>query len=389
MKKIMVVTSTRRDWGLLRPVVKRIQESDKLELCLVVTGTHLLEKYGSTVTEIENDGFPIAHRVDIMKFGFGEYETAQTIAYTIQAFSRLLKKDRPDMLVMLGDRYEMFAVATAAATLSVPLAHISGGDVTVGAKDDFYRHCMTKMSNLHFPSCADSAKRVIQLGENPASVHNVGGLGNENIHNVPLLSLEELEKSLGFENLVPFALITYHPETQKGTDPAEEMAKMLSALDKTEGINLIFTKSNADAGGDVINSMVDDYCEKNSHRAKAFFSLGLKRYLSAMKYTSLVLGNSSSGVVETPAFGTPAVNIGDRQKGRFIAENVIQTTGETDSILNGIRRALSDEHREICKRVTNPYYAGCTASEEIVRIITEYVYSDNNTIKIFYDLQGE
>ena len=388
MKKIMVVTSTRADYGLLRPVIKRIHNSEKLELCLVATGTHLLEKYGRTVSEIENDGFPIAHRVDIMKFGFGEYETAQTIAYTIQAFSQLLTEDRPDMLVMLGDRYEMFAVATAAATLSVPLAHISGGDVTVGAKDDFYRHCMTKMANLHFPSCPDSTQRVIQLGENPDTVYNVGGLGNENIHNVPLLTLAELEESLGFADLVPFALITYHPETQKGTKPTEEMAKMLAALDETD-INLIFTKSNADAGGDELNRMVDEYCEKNSHRAKAFFSLGLKRYLSAMKYTSLVLGNSSSGVVETPAFGTPTVNIGDRQKGRFIAENVIQTTGETDSILAGIRRALSDEHRQICKNVTNPYYAGCIASEEIVRIITEYVYSDHNTIKTFYDIKGE
>ncbi len=386
MKKIMVVTSTRADYGLLRPVVKRIYDSEKLDLCLVATGTHLMEKYGNTVEEIEKDGFPIAHRIDIMKFSSGEYETAQTIAYTVQAFSELLMKDRPDMMIVLGDRYEIFAVATAAATLSVPLAHISGGDVTVGAKDDFYRHCITKMANLHFPSCPDSEKRVIQLGENPATVYNVGGLGNENIHNVPLLSLEELEESLGFENLVPFALITYHPETQKGTKPTDEMAKMLAALDKVENLNLIFTKSNADAGGAQLNAMVDEYCEKNSHRAKAFFSLGLKRYLSAMKYTSLVLGNSSSGVVETPAFGTPTVNIGDRQKGRFIAENVIQTTGETDSILAGIRQALSDAHKEICKNVTNPYYAGCIASEEIVKTVTDYVYDNNNTIKIFYDL---
>ncbi|MBR5520436.1 MAG: UDP-N-acetylglucosamine 2-epimerase (hydrolyzing) [Oscillospiraceae bacterium] len=389
MKKIMVVTSTRADYGLLRPVIKRIHDSEKLELCLVATGTHLLEKYGNTVEEIEKDGFPIAHRVDIMKFGFGEYETAQTIAYTIQAFSQLLMADRPDMMVVLGDRYEMFAVCTAASTLSVPLAHISGGDVTVGAKDDFYRHCMTKMANLHFPSCPDSTQRVIQLGENPATVYNVGGLGNENIHNVPLMTLEELEESLDFKNLLPFSLITYHPETQKGTKPVDEMAKMLAALDEVEDINLIFTKSNADAGGDELNRLVDEYCEKNSHRAKAFFSLGLKRYLSAMKYTSLVLGNSSSGVVETPAFGTPTVNIGDRQKGRFIAENVIQTTGETDSILAGIRTALSDEHKEICKNVTNPYYAGCIASEEIVNIITEYVYSPHNTIKIFHDIKGE
>ena len=385
MKKIMVVTSTRADYGLLRPVVKRIRDNEKLELSLIATGTHLLEKFGNTISEIEKDGFPIAHKIDIMKFGFGEYETAQTIAYTIEKFSELFREDRPDMVVVLGDRYEIFAVATAAATLSVPLAHISGGDMTVGAKDDFYRHCITKMSNLHFPSCPDSTRRVIQLGENPETVYNVGGLGNENIHNVPLMSIDELEESLEFRNLIPFMLITYHPETQKNSLPEDEMAKLLKALDETD-INLIFTKSNADAGGEKLNKMVDEYCEKNSHRAKAFFSLGLKRYLSAMKYTNLVLGNSSSGVVETPAFGTPTVNIGDRQKGRFIAENVIQTTGETDSILAGIRKGLSEEFRKSCDHVTNPYYAGFITSEKIVQVITEYVYGEHSTVKTFYDL---
>lgn len=385
MKKIMVVTSTRADYGLLRPVIKQINDSEKLELCLVATGTHLLEKFGNTINEIEKDGFPISYKVDIMKFGFGEYETAQTIAYTIKTFSDLFIKDKPDMLVILGDRYEIFAVVTAAATLSIPIAHISGGDMTVGAKDDFYRHCITKMSNLHFPSCPDSTRRVIQLGEQPNTVFNVGGLGNENIHNVSLMSIEELENSLEFKNLEPFMLITYHPETQKNSNPQDEMLKLLKALDETD-INLIFTKSNADAGGEKLNQMVDEYCERNSHRAKAFFSLGLRRYLSAMKYTSLVLGNSSSGVVETPAFGTPTVNIGDRQKGRFIAENVIQTTGETDSILDGIKKGLSYEFKKSCEHVTNPYYAGFITSEKIVQVITDYVYGENSTVKTFYDL---
>ncbi len=392
MKKVMVVTSTRADYGLLRPVINRIHNSDKLQLCLVATGTHLLESYGRTIAEIERDNFPIAYTPDIFKFGFGEYQSAKTIAYTIDVFTELLQADTPDMVLVLGDRYEIFAVATAAAALSVPLAHISGGDVTQGAKDDFYRHCITKMANIHFPSCPDSANRVIQLGENPDTVYNVGGLGNENIKNVPLLTLRELEDSLEFKNLSPFALITYHPETQKDTDPARDMDKFLKALDeilKETDLNLIFTKSNADAGGDILNKMVDDYCEANQDRAKAFFSLGLKRYLSAMKHTSLVLGNSSSGVVETPAFGTPTVNIGDRQKGRFIAENVVQTTGETDSIYTGIKQALSENHKEICKNVTNPYDAGVVTSEKITEIITGYLYSEHNTIKTFYDLKGE
>lgn len=384
MKKIMVVTSTRADYGLLRPVIRRIANSDKLSLCLVATGTHLMSEYGNTINEIKNDNFEIAYTPHIMKYGIGEIATAKTIAYTIDTFTDIFVKETPDLLLVLGDRYEIFAVVTRAAALSIPVAHISGGDVTIGAKDDFYRHCMTKMASLHFPSCADSAKRVIQLGENPDFVYNVGGLGNENIKNVPLMTLAELENSLEFKNLGKFALITYHPETQKNSTPQSDMQKLLDALDKTD-INLIFTKSNADAGGDIINKMVDDYCEKNSHRAKAFYSLGLKRYLSAMKYTALVLGNSSSGVVETPAFGTPTVNIGDRQKGRFIAENIICTTTETDDILKGINKALSNEFLQQCQNVTNPYDTGVVTSEKITEIITEYVYS-NHKIKEFYDL---
>ena len=385
MKKIMIVTSTRADYGLLRPVIRRVADSDKLTLSLVVTGTHLLKEYGETVSEIIADGFPISHRADIMKFGFGEKETAFTIGYAIQRFTEIFSADRPDLLVVLGDRYEIFAVVTAGAALSIPIAHISGGDVTFGAKDDYYRHCITKMANLHFPSCADSAKRVIQLGENPSTVFNVGGLGNENIKNIPLMSLPELEESLDFKNLQPFALITYHPETKEGSTPREDMAGLLQALKETD-INLIFTKSNADAGGDILNKAVDEFCRQNQDRSKAFFSLGLKRYLSAMKYARVVVGNSSSGVVETPAFGTPTVNIGDRQKGRFIAENVICTgTGKAD-IARGIKKALSPEFKNICKTVTNPYDRGVTPSREIIKTITEYVYSPHTTAKEFYDL---
>ncbi len=385
MKKVMIVTSTRRDYGLLKPVIRRVADSDQLELCLVATGTHLLDAYGKTIKEIEEDCFKISHQVDIFKYGFGEKETAMTIAYTVQRFTQLLTEDRPDLMVVLGDRYEIFAVVTAAATLSVPVAHISGGDVTTGAKDDFYRHCITKMSNLHFPSCEDSAKRVVQLGENPDTVFNVGGLGNENINNISLMSLEELEQSLEFENLQPFLLVTYHPETQKNSSPRRDMAKLLAALDEMEE-NIIFTKSNADAGGDELNKMVDEYCAKNSHRAKAFFSLGLRRYLSAMKYTRGVVGNSSSGVVETPSFKTPTVNIGNRQNGRYIAENVICTTTEKDDILTGLKKCVSPQFKQVCQTATNPYYAGCITSEKIVQIITEYLSAPHSTTKIFYDL---
>ena len=384
MKKVFVVTSTRADWGLLKPVCARLDRENDIQLTVVATGTHVKAEYGSTIEEIRRDGFEPQYQIDILKFGNDDAAVAKTIAYTVEQFSSLFVKDRPDLLLVLGDRYEMFAVCTAASALGVPIAHISGGDVTVGAKDDFYRHCMTAMANLHFPSCDDSYSRLLRLGQQPSTVHNVGGLGDENIRNLPLMPLDELENSIEFKNLTPFLLITYHPETQKGT-PKEDMQNLLDALDEISGYNMIFTKSNADAGGEIINAMVDSWCEKNSHRAKAFFSLGLKRYLSAMKYCAAVVGNSSSGVVETPTFKVPTVNIGDRQKGRYIAENVICTKDDKDSILAGLNKALSAEFAPIAATAKSPYDKGVVPSEEITKKIVEYVNSNNNTVKTFYD----
>ena len=384
MKKVFVVTSTRADWGLLKPVCARLDREKDIQLTVVATGTHVKAEYGSTIEEIRRDGFEPQYQIDILKFGNDDAAVAKTIAYTVEQFSSLFVKDRPDLLLVLGDRYEMFAVCTAASALGVPIAHISGGDVTIGAKDDFYRHCMTAMANLHFPSCDDSYNRLLRLGQQPSTVHNVGGLGDENIRNLPLMPLDELENSIEFKNLTPFLLITYHPETQKGT-PKEDMQNLLDALNETDGYNMIFTKSNADAGGEIINAMVDSWCEKNSHRAKAFFSLGLKRYLSAMKYCAAVVGNSSSGVVETPTFKVPTVNIGDRQKGRYIAENVICTKDDKDSILAGLNKALSAEFAPIAATAKSPYDKGVVPSEEITKKIVEYVNSNHNTVKTFYD----
>ena len=384
MKKVFVVTSTRADWGLLKPVCARLDREKDIQLTVVATGTHVKAEYGSTIEEIRRDGFEPQYQIDILKFGNDDAAVAKTIAYTVEQFSSLFVKDRPDLLLVLGDRYEMFAVCTAASALGVPIAHISGGDVTIGAKDDFYRHCMTAMANLHFPSCDDSYSRLLRLGQQPSTVHNVGGLGDENIRNLPLMPLDELENSIEFKNLTPFLLITYHPETQKGT-PKEDMQNLLDALDETDGYNMIFTKSNADAGGEIINAMVDSWCEKNSHRAKAFFSLGLKRYLSAMKYCAAVVGNSSSGVVETPSFKVPTVNIGDRQKGRYIAENVICTKDDKNSILAGLNKALSREFAPIAATAKSPYDKGVVPSEEITKKIVEYLNSNTDTVKIFYD----
>ena len=387
MKTVAVVTSTRADYGLLRPVIEKINGSSALQLSLIVTGTHLLDAFGKTVSEIGKDGFPIRHEVDIFKFGFGEARTARTIGHTVRRFANLWEDDRPDALLVLGDRYEIFAVATAASALSIPIAHISGGDVTRGAKDDFYRHCITKMSSLHFPSCADSYKRVIQLGEDPANVHNVGGLGNENIKKVPLMTLEEFKESIGWSDIKRFALITYHPVTASGRDVRDDMRQFLAALEETD-LDLLFTKSNRDAGGDVINRMVDRFCERHPERSRAFFSLGLRRYLSAMKYCTLVAGNSSSGVVETPAFGRATVNVGERQDGRFIAENVICCDTTKEGISKALTRALSKEHLKRCAKVTNPYEAGVETSAEIVRILTRWL-ENKIPVKIFHDVEFE
>lgn len=385
MKKVFVVTSTRADYGLLRPVIQRLEKEQNIDLVIVATGTHLKQEYGSTIEEIRKDGFEPKYKIDILKFGNDELSVAKTIAYTVQQFTDIFAQDKPDLLLVLGDRYEIFAVCTAASALSVPIAHISGGDVTVGAKDDFYRHCITAMSNIHFPSCKDSCQRLLRLGQHPNTVFNVGGLGDENIKNISLMTQQELEQSLEVNNLTPFFLITYHPETQKNTSPKEDMNNLFYALDKMEGYNLIFTKSNADAGGEIINKMIDDYCSKNSHRAKAFFSLGLKRYLSAMNIAAVVVGNSSSGVVETPTFKVPCVNIGDRQKGRYIAENVICTKTDKDDILKGLQKAVSKEFKALADTAKSPYDNGCVPSKEIVAKISEYLSSDKNTVKIFYD----
>ena len=383
MKKVFVVTSTRADWGLLKPVCRRLQQEKSVQLMVAATGTHLKAEYGNTLEEIKNDGFLPEYEVDILKFSNDDIGVANTIAYTIESFASLFKINRPDLLLVLGDRYEIFAVSTAASALGIPIAHISGGDVTIGAKDDFYRHCITAMANIHFASCDDSYNRLLRLGQQPSTVYNVGGLGNENIKNVPLMSLQELENSLEFDHLKPFLLITYHPETQKG-HPQQDMQNLLDALDMVEGYNLIFTKSNADAGGNIINDMVDEYC-RNTKRAKAFFSLGLKRYLSAMSCCDAVVGNSSSGVVETPSFKVPTVNIGDRQKGRYIAENVICTNDDMQSILQGIKKALSAEFAVKAKSAVSPYDKGVVPSEEITKVITEYLTSEHSTVKIFYD----
>ena len=387
-KTLAVITGTRAEYGLLKPVIQKLLKSDKIIPAVVVTGAHLEASYGNTVTEIEKDGIPIAARIPILKFGQGRQATAETVAYTIQQFTRWFLEHKPDAALVLGDRYEIFAAAQAAAYAGVPVAHISGGDVTLGAADDWYRHCITKIAHLHFPSCEEYARRVIRMGESPETVFNVGGLGDENLRTMPKMNAEELSESLGFDVTRPFGLVTFHPETAGGADPKAQMENLLGAMEavsKATGLRWLITKSNADAGGLDINRMIDDWSAEHAEIAAAYTSLGVVRYLSAMSLAALVAGNSSSGVVETPTMGVPTVNIGDRQKGRIICRNVIGCPAERQAIQAALEKALSPEFASAARKTVSPYNGGET-SKKIVEILEQFLFQpDFGSPKTFYD----
>ena len=381
MRSICVVTATRAEYGLLRPVVQKLAASADLQLRLVVTGAHLCPRLGLTVTEIEKDGFAIDARLPIFTDDAAE-PVAQTIARTLTVFDEYFAQNVPDCLLVLGDRFEIFAVATAAAARHIPIAHISGGDVTLGAADEYYRHCISKMAAVHFASCADSAARLVRLGEAPDRVFCVGGLGDENIRTLPKLSREALCESTGFALMQPFALVTYHPETSADAgSPAAQSQALCRAMESVPGIFWLMTGSNADAGGQICSDTLRAFAAAHPDRAGFVQNLGLQRYLSAMQYASLVAGNSSSGVVETPTFQVPTVNIGKRQAGRIICANVLGCAPDADAIAETMRKALSPEFAAIAATAKSPYNGGDT-SAKICAVLRNFDFS---APKSFYD----
>ncbi len=380
MRTICVVTATRAEYGLLRPVIRKLAVHEALRLQLAVTGAHLSARLGETVREIEADGVPIAARLPI--FREEEEPVARTLARTLTVFDEYFAAHRPDAVLLLGDRFEIFAVAAAAAARHIPIAHISGGDVTLGAADEYYRHCITKMAAVHFPSCADSAARLVRMGEEPGRVFCVGGLGDENIRTLPKMSREELSASTGFNLGQPFALVTYHPETSAdAADPADQVQALCAAMDAVPGVFWLITGSNADAGGQVCTRMMRQFAAAHPQRAGFIQSLGLRRYLSAMEYAALVAGNSSSGVVETPTFGVPCVNIGRRQAGRLLCENVLSCPGETGAIRAALEKALSPAFARQARAARSPYNGGDTSG----KICTVLARFDFAPVKNFYD----
>ena len=381
MRSICVVTATRAEYGLLRPVVQKLAASADLQLRLVVTGAHLCPRLGLTVTEIEKDGFAIDARLPIFTDDAAE-PVAQTLARTLTVFDEYFAQNAPDCLLVLGDRFEIFAVATAAAARHIPIAHISGGDVTLGAADEYYRHCISKMAAVHFASCADSAARLVRLGEAPDRVFCVGGLGDENIRTLPKLSREALCASTGFALMQPFALVTYHPETSADAgSPAAQCQALCRAMESVPGIFWLMTGSNADAGGQVCSDTLRAFAAAHPDRAGFVQNLGLQRYLSAMQYASLVAGNSSSGVVETPTFQVPTVNIGKRQAGRLLCANVLGCAPDADAIAETMRKALSPEFAAVAATAKSPYNGGDT-SAKICAVLRSFDFS---APKSFYD----
>ncbi len=385
MKRIGVVTGTRAEYGLLRPLMERIKADPELELCTIVTGAHLSPEFGLTYREIEEDGFAMDEKVEILLSSDTPDGICKSMALGMIGFSGVFARRDLDLLLLLGDRYEALAAAAAAMAHRLPIAHLHGGELTEGAMDDCIRHSITKMATLHFTSTEEYRRRVIQLGEEPDRVFWVGALGVENSKNVERMTQGQLEESLGFCLGERFAVVTYHPVTLEEGTAREQFENLLAALDRT-GLRLLFTKANADAEGRAINALIDQYAEARADKTCAVASLGQKRYLSALSCCSLVVGNSSSGIIEAPSFGKPVVNIGDRQKGRVRSACVIDCGYSREEIQTAIAAALSDEFRETCRKARNPYEKPGTA-DAIMDILRGELRSGRIHLKKkFYDI---
>ena len=383
-RKICVVTGTRAEYGLLYWLMKEIEANEDLELQLIVTGMHLSPEFGLTYKEIEKD-FKINKKIEMLISSDTSVGISKSMGLAQISFAEAYEELKPDILVVLGDRYEIFSAASAAMIAKIPITHLHGGETTEGAFDESIRHSITKMSHLHFTATQEYKNRVIQLGEEPNRVFNVGGMGIENIKRLKLLSKEEFEKSIDFKLNKRNILVTFHPVTLENATAKEQFQELLDAIDELESTNIIFTKANSDIDGRVINQMIDEYVAKNAYKSIAFISLGQLRYLSALQYIDAVVGNSSSGLLEAPSFKIATINIGDRQKGRVKASSVTDCKPDKIEILKVIDKIYSKEFQEKLKNVQNPYGENCP-SKQIVEVLKN-VNLGNILKKSFYDLK--
>ncbi|MBU0995461.1 MAG: UDP-N-acetylglucosamine 2-epimerase (hydrolyzing) [Proteobacteria bacterium] len=383
-KKICVFTGTRAEYGLLKRLLDDIKKDPDLCLQIVVSGTHLSREHGFTLSHIEADGFCADEKIDILMGADSSSGICKSIGLGLISYSDALKRLEPDMIVLLGDRFETFAMAATAMIMRVPIAHLHGGETTQGAIDEPMRHAITKMSQLHFTSTEEYRKRVIQLGENPDRVVNVGAIGTENIRKLDLMDKNTFEKKINFSLGIQSVLVTFHPVTLEKDTAGEQFGMVLNVLDEFDRLKIIFTKANADEGGMIINRMIDAYAEKRKEKAIAFASMGQRLYLSAMKHVNAVVGNSSSGIIETPSFKMPTVNIGDRQKGRIRAKNTIDCAVSEQAIRRALKTALSDTFVKSIQDLVNPY-----EKKDTVKTILKRLKDQDLTHilkKEFYDL---
>jgi GDP/UDP-N,N'-diacetylbacillosamine 2-epimerase (hydrolysing) len=383
-RKICVVTGTRAEYGLLRWVMEGIRKSSSLEMQVVATGMHLSPEFGLTYKEIEKDGFTIDRHVEMLLSSDTSVGLAKSMGLGLIGFGEVFDQLRPDVVLVLGDRFETFAAVATALVSKVPVAHLHGGEATEGAFDESLRHAITKMAHLHFVAAEDYRRRVIQLGEHPDRVFLVGGLGIDNIKNLKLLDRAALETALEFKFGKRNLLVTFHPATVEDTASSLQMAELLAALAQLNDTHLIFTMPNADTGGRVLRAMIERFVADHAN-ARAFTSLGQMLYLSCVRQADGVLGNSSSGLTEVPSFGKGTINIGDRQRGRLKADSVIDCGPDRQSIASALSRLYSSDFQAGLKTVRNPYGEG-GASEKVVKVLQECSL-DGILMKSFYDLR--
>ena len=385
MKKICVVTGTRADYGLLKPLLTRIRDADALQLQICTTGTHLSPEYGFTQNEIITDGFAVDEMVEMLVSSDSSVGISKAIGLGVIGFSDAYRRLEPDCVLVLGDRYEILAASIAAMVAAFPIAHLHGGELTESMMDDAIRHSITKMSYFHFVATKDYRNRVLQLGEDPHHVHNVGGLGVDAIRDLTFMDREELEQSLGFPFLDKNLLITFHPVVSASMKPVDQLRELLNALSMYPNTRLIFTLPNADQDGRSLMQEIRKFCEIHSN-AFCFQSLGYRRYLSCLQFVDGVVGNSSSGLLEVPSFKIGTVNIGDRQKGRLRASSVIDVEVDQVAIQNAINQLYSAEFTQRSQEAVNPYGFG-GASEQIVQILSKELNNQYfNINKSFFDI---
>lgn len=384
-RKVCVVTGTRAEFGIMYWLIKFMVEDEDIDLQLVVTGMHLSPEFGLTYEEIEKAELKIDKKIEVLLSSDSSIGISKSMGLGQISFAEAFHELQPDIVVVLGDRFEIFSATSAAMVSKIPVAHLHGGEATEGLIDEPIRHSITKMSHLHFTATEEYRKRVVQLGESPQRVFNVGSPGLDNITYLDLLSRKEFEESIGFDLNKKNILITFHPVTLENNTAGEQFDQLIQALEELEEVSFIFTKPNADTNGRIIIQKIDDYVVQNQKKACSFKSLGQLRYLSALRYVDVVLGNSSSGLSEAPSFKIATINIGDRQKGRIRAASVIDCEPDATSISNALQVAFSKEFKKELEDVINPYGEG-GASEKIIEILKNFDYKDILKKK-FYDIK--